>query len=203
MGDHARAGLICSDCHNPHSSDERHLREAVPLGTRDLDSASRLCAQCHSDVRAQLTFPSHHPLVEGAMGCMSCHDPHADRRASQPEDKALCASCHQDFAGPWIFEHPPVVESCMTCHSPHGAVADNLLATVQPVICLSCHSLNDTFHHDLESTGILTNRTISQDHPEAGSGERITRAEAGTYLRRCTDCHGAIHGSYTDEHLRH
>ena len=87
----------------------------------------------------------------------------------------------------------------------HGTVVwlpDGLLETPQPVICLSCHSLNDRFHHDLFSAGVIGNETISEDRPTT-PGEQISDLESETFLRRCTDCHGAVHGSYTDEHLRH
>jgi predicted CXXCH cytochrome family protein len=66
------------------------------------------------------------------------------------------------------------------CHAPHGAAAYNLLDTNQPAICLSCHTPADTWH---------------------GSGA-ITGKVASSIYTRCTDCHGAIHGSYEDPHLR-
>ncbi len=80
----------------------------------------------------------------------------------------------------------------------------NLLETIQPVVCLSCHSLNDEMHHDFAATGLFANLggTISQDRPTAPA-QQIKASEARTFLRNCTNCHGAIHGSYTDEHLRH
>ena len=133
---------------------------------------------------------------------MSCHDPHEDQRVAHGARNQVCASCHQDYMGPWIYEHPPVTEDCGICHSPHGAVTQNLLGTMQPVICLSCHTLNDTFHHDMMATGISGNTTISQNFPTA-PGEKIKPNEAATFLRRCTDCHGAVHGSYSDAQLRY
>jgi DmsE family decaheme c-type cytochrome len=167
-----------------------------------MDAASQLCVGCHRDVEAQLTYPSHHPVAEGGLSCLSCHDPHEDRRVSAIDPNRRCGSCHQDFEGPWIFEHPPVVEGCTTCHNPHGAVGDDLLEVVQPAICLSCHTLNDAWHHDPVGSGILDNTTISEDNPRTPT-ERIIVQEAQLFFRRCTDCHGAVHGSYTDEHLRH
>jgi DmsE family decaheme c-type cytochrome len=153
-------------------------------------------------VAAEIRFPSHHPVAEGAMDCVTCHDPHADRRVSLGANEERCAGCHQDYMGPWLFEHPPVAEDCTTCHRPHGAVSDHLLDTPQPMLCLSCHTLADEFHHDPFASGILSNRTITEDDP-MNPGEPVSELEARTYLRRCTDCHSAIHGSYTDEHLRH
>jgi DmsE family decaheme c-type cytochrome len=201
-GEHSRAGLLCTDCHNPHDTTRRHLRPVEAVGFRQMDARSSLCSSCHHDVATRLTWPSHHPVGEGALSCTSCHDPHEDSRVAEFALDQRCARCHQDMVGPWIFEHPPVVEGCQLCHDPHGAVTDDLLATVQPVICLSCHSLNDTWHHDFTGTGIPTNTTIREDFPTV-PGQQVKVNEAATFLRRCTDCHGAIHGSYTDEHLRH
>ena len=71
-----------------------------------------------------------------------------------------------------------------------GALASGL----QPIVCIGCHTINDLVHHfEVTSTNIPGN-TI---------GSPITAQEARTLLDRCTDCHGAIHGSYTDEYLRH
>jgi DmsE family decaheme c-type cytochrome len=192
-GEHSRAGLLCSDCHNPHDVSKRHLRTQRHVAWRDMDAASGLCVTCHVDVGTKLNYPSHHPVGEGAMSCLSCHDPHEDRRVSFGDRNQLCATCHQDFVGPWTFEHPPVTDDCSICHDAHGAVADDLLTQIQPIVCLSCHPINDLFHHNTGASGIVGNV----------DGSDITPLEANTFLDRCTDCHGAIHGSYTDEHLRH
>jgi DmsE family decaheme c-type cytochrome len=192
-GEHSRAGLLCSDCHDPHEPTRRLLRDMRQVRFEDLDSASSVCVSCHEDVAAELRFPSHHPVQEGAMGCVGCHDPHEDRRVSLGDRNQRCAGCHQDLMGPWIYEHTPVAEDCALCHEPHGAVEDDLLETIQPVICLGCHTLNDAPHHQTGATGI----------PQNTLGSPIITREATTFLDRCTDCHGAIHGSYTDEHLRH
>jgi DmsE family decaheme c-type cytochrome len=202
-GDHEGAGLLCSDCHNSHNRLENNLR---PIRAKrffqEADAATLLCVECHTDVEARFQMPSHHPVGEGALGCLSCHDPHGDSRTSWGAESEMCSSCHRDIRGPWTFEHTPVVEGCSLCHNPHGAVAQNLVETAQPGLCLSCHSLNDTYHHVEPSTGISGNTVITRDFSTI-PGESITSAEAMTFLRRCTDCHGAIHGSYIDEHLRH
>ncbi len=193
-GEHSRAGLLCSDCHDPHEPVKRHLRQMKNPGFADIDAASGVCITCHENVAAKLTFPSHHPVQEGAMSCLGCHDPHEDRRVSFGDRNQLCTGCHQDYVGPWTYEHTPVAEDCGLCHDPHGAVADDLLETIQPVVCIGCHSMNDLMHHEeFTATGI----------PGNAIGTPITVQEARTFLDRCTDCHGAIHGSYTDEYLRH
>jgi predicted CXXCH cytochrome family protein len=45
------------------------------------------------------------------------------------------------FVRGWRFSH--AIETCTDRHNAHGAAGQNLLETVQPVICLSCHNDND------------------------------------------------------------
>ncbi len=208
-GEHSRAGLLCSDCHALHDNTRQLLRTAPATalaprrtGVKGLDEASRLCTSCHEDIAARLTMPSHHPVQEGMMSCTSCHDPHEDRRVTAGGGDPRCASCHQDHMGPWVYEHLPVAERCDTCHDPHGAPAPKLLATPQPVICLSCHSLADLWHHNTSGTGVRGNTGATQDFPPAGSGQAVGSLEARTFLRNCTNCHGAIHGSFSDSTLQ-
>lgn len=175
--EHERAGLLCADCHDPHNLEPRHLRAADPLQRTLLPQAraeTRICVGCHRDVAAKLNLPSHHPVREGMLGCADCHAPHGSARTSLGAETARCTGCHQAQAGPWIFEHTPVAEDCGYCHVPHGAVADKLLVTNQPGACAYCHSL-----------------------AEFGAVH-----EPQAYTTRCTDCHGAVHGSYADPHLR-
>jgi DmsE family decaheme c-type cytochrome len=171
-GEHERAGVICADCHNPHNRQPGHLRPGRPVGFGQLDATSTLCAQCHVEVASRLNFPSHHPVREGMLSCTDCHDPHGDRRTTLGSSAQRCGGCHQDHEGPWIFEHAPVAEDCTSCHNPHGSASRNLLDTSEPALCLSCH-------------------TVPGSH-----------APGDTYYTRCTDCHGAIHGSYQDAVLR-
>jgi predicted CXXCH cytochrome family protein len=212
-GEHARAGLLCSDCHGGHATTRQHLRDvpgtalaprsAAPGGALQADLRSRVCVACHEDVAARFHYPSHHPLREGALACTSCHDPHGDSRVQLGDATRRCTSCHQDYAGPWVYEHEPVAEDCGECHDPHGAPADALLATPQPIVCLSCHTLADQWHHNTAGTGIRGNIGATSDFPAPGSGAAVKPLEARTFLRDCTNCHGAVHGSYTDETLQH
>ncbi len=175
--EHARAGLLCADCHDPHNGEPFHLRENPTLARNLLPQArpgTRLCLGCHADVGAQLNLPSHHPVREGMLGCIDCHAPHASQDARLGLETARCGGCHQAQIGPWIYEHSPVEEDCAYCHVPHGAVADYLLDATQPGLCVYCHSV-----------------------AEAGAVH-----DPQAYVTRCTDCHLAIHGSYADPHLR-
>lgn len=175
--DHAKGGVLCSDCHDPHNREPKYLRAAAvagDAGVRHASATTRLCESCHADVASRLELPSHHPVNEGMLDCTDCHQPHGSRTASLGPSTQLCTSCHQDHAGPWVFEHPPVAEDCGYCHTPHGAVAEALLQTSQPGACLSCHTL-----------------------PQLGALH-----QPAAFVSRCTNCHSAIHGSYTDPHLR-
>jgi DmsE family decaheme c-type cytochrome len=173
---HARAEVLCSDCHDTHARELHALREA-PAGPRatlpQASESTKLCASCHPGVAASLNLPSHHPVREGMMDCTDCHSPHADRAWALGAETRRCTVCHEGQAGPWIFEHTPVAEDCGECHEPHGASALNLLAVTQPGVCISCHTI-----------------------AEAGAVH-----DPYAYATRCTDCHSAIHGSYADPHL--
>ena len=174
---HARTGVLCSDCHDTHNREPWHLRDAGQNARTTLPRATastRLCASCHPEVEAQLALPSHHPVGEGMLDCTDCHGAHEDRAASRSRQTDVCTECHQEVAGPWIHEHAPVNEDCGYCHTPHGASADFLLQVNQPGTCISCHS-------------VATAGAIHDPY---------------AFTTRCTDCHAAIHGSYTDPVLR-
>lgn len=174
---HAEAGVMCSDCHAPHARELNGLRAPRELDVallRHAGDSTRLCASCHSDVVAELSLPSHHPVKEGMLACTDCHSPHAADDAGAGLRTDACSSCHQEVMGPWVFDHAPVSEDCGTCHVPHGAVADSLLETSEPAVCISCHTL-----------------------AEAGAVH-----DPWALQTACSDCHGAVHGSFTDPHLR-
>jgi DmsE family decaheme c-type cytochrome len=174
---HARASVMCSDCHNTHNRELRNLRKASDIGATVLPHAgatTQMCVSCHPEVRAQIDLPSHHPIGEGMVQCTDCHGAHESRKQTLGALTRRCTTCHQEVAGPWIYEHPPVNEDCGYCHAPHGASADFLLETSQPAACISCHTL-----------------------PIAGAIH-----QPFAFTTACTDCHNAVHGSYADPHLR-
>ena len=174
---HARGGVLCSDCHDPHNRELFHIRAVDELEAAMLPDAgdvTRLCGSCHGEIVAQFNLPSHHPMGEGMLDCTDCHDAHGATRASLGAATRMCTTCHQEIAGPWIYEHAPVSEDCGYCHSPHGASADFLLEIPQPASCISCHTI-----------------------PISGAVH-----DPWAYTTRCTDCHNAVHGSYTDPILR-
>jgi DmsE family decaheme c-type cytochrome len=177
LSDHNRGGVICSDCHSTHNREPWHVRQSGAVGRATSPHAgevTRMCVSCHPDVAASFDLPSHHPLREGMLGCTDCHAPHGERRVALGPRTAACAECHQDYAGPWIYEHGPVTEDCSHCHAPHGASSRALLETNQPGVCISCHTV-----------------------AESGAAH-----DPWAFVSVCTDCHSAVHGSYADPHLR-
>ena len=94
-----------------------------------------LCLQCHQMRRAQLQRSSHMPYREGKVTCTSCHNPHGSPNPSQLIQSTInenCYSCHTERRGPFLWEHPPVMENCANCHEPHGSSNPQLLKVRMP-----------------------------------------------------------------------
>ena len=89
-----------------------------------------------------------------------------------PTGDAVCAKCHADKAGPFVYEHVPVkTEGCSSCHTPHGSTNPRYLRVSQVnLLCLQCHSF--------------------PAQGPAGPGHNQS-----TKYQACTMCHAAIHGS--------
>lgn len=178
---HNGGDVSCSSCHKVHTEAKEWTQEEV------LD----LCYQCHAEVRAETMMPSHHPVREGKMSCLDCHNPHGGQTAFSMEftNREMCFSCHPEKEGPFIFEHAPANEDCMLCHNPHGSVADNLLISNEPTLCLNCHSMH--FHATIEGwDGDFTDPLEpSRNGTSTPEGWKIGM------LTKCTQCHTAIHGS--------
>jgi predicted CXXCH cytochrome family protein len=186
-GVHAANGIRCIDCHQVHASGakEAHDREArfdtTTHGAGDAASISpetnamvqsrtvtnETCLKCHQTEKAQLSMPYHHPLREGKMSCVDCHDAHGGSAANNlrtANANELCLSCHAQYRGPFAYQHPPVTEGCLNCHKAHGSPNSNLLSLSEPALCLQCHA----GHHN-------------------GAGLPVAD--------RCTNCHSSIHGT--------
>ncbi|MBA4381218.1 MAG: hypothetical protein C0406_01515 [Sideroxydans sp.] len=185
IAEHNKAGVQCTDCHGNHTPKVKQLKASQEKGGK----TTALCATCHQDVLAKFNMPSHHPVKEGGATCTGCHDPHASKQATLGGKNEVCTKCHQAVRGPHVFEHAPVVEDCTACHDPHGSPNRKLLTVAQPMICLQCHS-------------VATNRH-GQPAGTANAATNNTARISGAALRDCVSCHGAIHGSSIDQHLRH
>lgn len=176
---HEARGMACVDCHQvkqgKHESLSAETRFNAPLteveGTKK--SEPELCLTCHTMRKAQLMRSSHMPFREGKVTCTSCHNPHGTPYAKQllqPTVNENCYSCHAERRGPFLWEHPPVMENCDNCHEPHGSSAPQLLKTRMPRVCNECH---------------ITNR-----HPTQPQNINVK-----VFNRGCTNCHSELHGS--------
>ena len=170
VGPHALNEVSCFECHDVHASPD--------LKVTPLDSG-KLCFGCHQSAQAEFSLPSHHPLKEGRVFCVDCHDPHGgftDKNLLQDSVEETCIQCHADKRGPFLYEHADVTNDCQNCHSPHGSVNKNLLNAREPFLCLQCH----------------VGHRVNRQEGGSDSPERIR-----ALYTRCSDCHSRIHGTDT------
>jgi len=177
---HESRRLACVDCHTGHEPQPKKLssdaRFSSPLS--DVHTLKKeepeLCLTCHQMRRAQLQRSSHMPYREGKVTCSSCHNPHGSpnpKQLLQATTNENCLSCHTERRGPFLWNHPPVLENCATCHEPHGTNNPQLLKVRMPRVCDTCH---DASRHPTTPTLLNSIRDFN---------------------RGCTNCHSAIHGS--------
>jgi DmsE family decaheme c-type cytochrome len=165
----------CTECHVVHTEPGIHARHQLKRVT-----VSDTCNVCHKkQVSEELRF-SHHPLREGKMECTSCHNPHgttSPKLVRGLSNKELCFTCHAQYRGPRIFQHPPVTEDCFNCHQPHGSAYPSLLKAPPIRLCRECHV---TFH-ELSLQPLVGGKRQAPRPNQALSG--------------CLNCHRQIHGS--------
>ncbi len=174
MGRHKVAGVSCDNCHSIHKGLEKFLK------TRQPD----LCFPCHQDIRALVNRQSHHPIIEGRIQCLSCHNPHGGTGPKMIKADAindLCYKCHAEKRGPYAWEHPPVAENCLYCHESHGTNHSRLLVRKAPLLCQSCHNQGS---HPINP--------YTQLHSFQGPA---TAGKNKFFARSCLNCHNNIHGS--------
>lgn len=177
---HYRDGVGCTDCHSVHQSPDREMLLVKPQ--------PQLCYGCHREIQPQFQMPFHHRVNEGMVRCSDCHNPHGSfgDAALEPAGQnkqlrtaaagnAICFECHVDKAGPFVFEHEPVVtDGCLDCHTPHGSPNPHMVKVANVnQLCLECH-------------------TTSSFNAAPGTPSFHNQ---GTQFQACTLCHTQIHGS--------
>jgi len=182
----------CESCHGPAS---KHIALAGAGGPeRFIINPGRepaACLKCHLETQAEFHFPQHHPVLEGKMNCVQCHDPHGMDIMKPAGGLAMarvnenCAECHRQQTKPVIFEHAAMREGCTTCHNPHGSINPKLLTIRDSNLCLRCHAQVQT--------------------PGSGGSLTIGNVPHGTFvtLGACWTacCHSAVHGSNTQPYF--
>ena len=193
-GPHAGSGTTCADCH----ADQVHFGgTAKPAG--EFGNPAEFCLQCHTAQVADFRMPFRHRVLEGQITCGDCHDPHAAPAENGWNGlNETCLNCHQEMAGPFVFEHEGVAdEDCTVCHRPHGSMNDKLLASDGSSLCLQCHfdiqflDVDESIALGTFPHGDVTGR-CGECH--AGSVSGGPHLAAGGEAR-CYDCHYEIHGS--------
>jgi DmsE family decaheme c-type cytochrome len=186
---HARNQVGCTSCHSIH--------KAGPEGlvTHKADAVNKQCRACHPGVWAQFQRPHKHPLPEGAMSCVDCHNPHGSflpkSMQTSTGNQPGCFKCHGDKRGPFVYNHAPVqTEGCSTCHEPHGSANPMMLTRHEvSVQCLECHA-------NIAQPSGTTLGGVFGGIPPAIHDLRSAR------YRNCTTCHIKIHGSNVDRAFR-
>lgn len=179
----------CEACHGPGS---RHV--AVGGGRRFIVNPGRdpqACFTCHLHTHAEFNLPQHHPVPEGKMNCVQCHDPHGfdimkpARGLAMARLNESCADCHREQTRPFVFEHEALREGCTICHQPHGSINPRMLVERDNNLCLKCHAQTHT----------------------AGGEIYIGKIPHSANLRLggcwSAGCHTAVHGSQVNPQLRY
>ena len=178
---HERSDVACTNCHQVHAAHDR---------VQDKRTQFEVCFACHKEQRTQVAKPSHHPILEGKVGCSDCHNPHGSvgpKLMKRDSTNDTCYTCHMEKRGPFVHTHEPVAEDCGNCHNPHGTTAESLLKARPPFLCHQCHTPHGGQVAQLVGQG-QTSALLSAT-TSGKSGINYTMA------RGCLNCHTQVHGT--------
>lgn len=175
----------CEGCHGPGS---RHVAAGGGRGRFILNPRRdpQTCFNCHLEVHAEFSLPQRHPVLEGKMSCVQCHDPHGmdirkpARGLAMARLNEACAECHREQARSFVFEHEAMREGCTVCHVPHGSVNAKMLIERDSNLCLKCHA-------QTPGAGVGAGRIY------IGQIDHTDRLRLGSCWS--AGCHSAVHGS--------
>ncbi len=168
---HIGLDLNCVSCHSIHQG-------AGPLL---LDEDTDFCGKCHVSVENEFLRRANHPVRDGNVSCLSCHDfTGVNSVAFGHGGNANCFQCHPLQSGPYLYEHEATSSfsteghGCVACHAPHGSPNERLLLQPGDNLCRQCHGLPP--RHTINHGGIGTQYS-------------------------CVECHSEVHGSYDNRYL--
>lgn len=179
----------CEMCHGPGSL---HVDAGGGRGVDIINPKKdpSTCFSCHTDKKLEFRLPYHHPVTEGKMGCVDCHNPHGEEvrpwsATSMNDVNQACTRCHKDQGGPFVWEHEALREGCTTCHKVHGSIHEKMLVARDHNLCLRCHTQANT-------------PIVGKSSSHSGATGFWSRGTCFT-----AGCHTAVHGSNFDDHLRY
>ena len=168
---HIGEDLACTSCHSIHNGVTALL----------MDEEAQFCGKCHMSAVNAFKKRSNHPLIDGNLTCLSCHN---FTGRGNPDygygGNANCYRCHPEQSGPYMYEHEASSSftteggGCVACHFPHGSPNERLLNQPNNSLCRQCHGLPPF-------------------HATAHNGEGASFG--------CLECHSEVHGSYDNSHL--
>ena len=181
----------CESCHGPGS---KHIEASADKRKFIVNPGKEAgaCFACHLDTHAQFNLPQHHPVLEGRMNCVQCHDPHGldimkpARGLAMGRQNESCSQCHREQTKPHVYEHEALREGCTVCHQPHGSINAKLLVQRDNNLCLKCHAQSVT-------AGLTRGRV------NIGFVDHTDKLPMGGCSS--SGCHTAIHGSNVDRRL--
>lgn len=166
----------CTGCHAWGEVSQDEITEAAQ------------CFECHPVIRER--FRTHIPDNDRA--CINCHRLKQDlTRASTGTYAAVnpCYECHKDKIGEFTrdYIHGPVAGgSCTICHDPHGSIYDNSLVSPVPVLCPSCHGMEESKDMDVQHRPFAIGRCDECHDPHSTNNKWVLVKQS---QELCLNCH--------------
>jgi DmsE family decaheme c-type cytochrome len=198
--EHQSHDIACARCHTVHAATDRVLAKATQ---------TEVCFGCHKSQRAEIQRISTHPIQAGKLGCSDCHNPHGStgpKLLARNTVNETCYTCHAEKRGPFLWEHPPVVDDCTHCHTPHGSTSAPLLKARAPWLCQQCHGDGAPHPGQVYSAANLPGGAATNINKSTAAGSAVINPVTGARVtannpeprlafRSCANCHSQVHGS--------